>query len=134
MKKIVLSSIAVVGLSLMTFAQKDTVKTPVIKDTIKSKYTGGIYSIEKMLAFGPQTDSTKTKVKSDTIKSETKMNSTGYLPTSSSMIAFGGPQTDSTKTKSTTTKPDSSTTKPVEKRTGAIQRDRSLLNKEILKA
>lgn len=136
MKKILLTSIVVFGTSLMTFAQKDTVKAPVIKDTIKSKQTGVIYSIENMLAFGPQTDSTKTKgkVKSDTIKSETKMNPTGYLPASSSMIAFGGPQTDSTKTKSTTTKPDSSTTKPVDKRTGSIQMEKSLFKNEILEA
>lgn len=167
MKKILLTSITIAGVSLMTFAQKDTVKAPVIKDTIKSKQTGVMYSIENMLAFGPQTDSTKKvapkpdtlktgavelnssayyafvgpqtdstntkgKVKSDTIKSETKMNSTGYLQVSSSMIAFDGPKTDSTKTKAT--KPDSTTTKPVDKRTGAIQMDRSLFKNEILEA
>lgn len=94
MKKIVLSSIAVIGVSLMTLAQKDTVKTPVIKDTIKSKQTGAIYSIENMLAFGPQTDSTKKVApKPDTLK-------TGSVELKSSMYyAFVGPQTDSIKGK-----------------------------------
>jgi len=123
MKKILLSSIAVAGISFMTLAQKDTtIKKPIIKDTIKPKQTGVIYSTEHMLAFGPQTDSIKAKpkVKSDTIKSETKMNTTGYLPVSSSMIALlDGPQTDSTK--KATVKPDSIITKPApEKKTGAL--------------
>lgn len=139
MKKILLSSIAVVGVSLMALAQKDTVKTPVIKDTIKSKQTGSVELKSSMYyAFvSPQTDSVKAKpkVKSDTIKSETEMNSTGYLPVSSSLIAlYDGPQTDSTKTKATPAKPDSTTTKPVEKRTGAIQMDKTLFKNEILEA
>lgn len=97
MKKIVLTSIAVIGTSIMTFAQKDTtVKTPVIKDTIKTKQTGMIYSTESMLAFDPQTDSTKNKkptLKPDTLK-------TGSVDFKSGMYyALLSPQTDSSKTK-----------------------------------
>jgi len=159
MKKLTLAAIVFAGMSTMAFAQKDTtVKKPVIKDTLKSKQTGVIYSLESLLAFdiktdsvkkaspkpdtlktgsidtkstmyyawaSPQTDSAKTKAKSDTIKSGTKVNTTGYLPgSSSSMIAFfDGPQSDSAK--KATAKPDSIISKPgPQKRTSFLYFDK----------
>lgn len=157
MKKLTLAAIVFAGMSSFAFAQKDTtVKKPIIKDTIKPKETGLIYSTENMLAFGiatdsikksspkpdtlktgaidvkgsmyswvsPQTDSAKAKVKSDTIKSETKMNTTGSLSVSSSMIAyFNGPLTDSTK--KATSKPDSTIGKPTpQKRSTSLYFDK----------
>ncbi|WP_018341910.1 hypothetical protein [Cytophaga aurantiaca] len=92
-----LFTIAVAVLSTSAMAQTDSAKIKIKQDTIKSKETGAFIMNGKMMAFGPQADSTKAKTKSkpaakpDTLK-------TGSLKSSALFYAMS-PQTDSLKAK-----------------------------------
>lgn len=175
MKRNLITTFAVVAISIGAMAQTDstkTIKTDTVKtkETIKTNKTGAIIQLQNLLAYSPQTDSVKTKdkpnkeIKSidtlktgslnssstmyyafgpqtdsldakpntpDTLKTGTKY-STGFVLNMKNLIAFNpidGPQTDSTKTKSTPTIKSDSTGSSSNKKVGAIESKMLFVNK-----
>ena len=147
-----LVTVALAACSMNVMAQKDSTKIKV--DTIKSKQTGALIFNTNMVAFGPQTDSlAKPNGKPDTLKIgaikdvvifyamspqtdslkakpkaadtvKTKYASAVALNAALAFNQIDGPQTDSTKTKSTIVKPDSTTRPGADKKTGAMYFDK----------
>jgi hypothetical protein len=99
MKKTVITSIAMAAVSFLTFAQKDTtVKPQVIKDTIKTKMTGVVYSAE-LFAYAADDSTQKSKPvqKPETPKPDTLK--TGSLKKVNVYALFTSNPADSSKAK-----------------------------------